>query len=145
MLQAEYNTVFTDPYWEAHIEALYSTASRWHLTGHQHHYLQHDSQIVFELAIWEPGYAKMFAYAEIATVAAFALRVVNHGQVRDNQISWRLRVWCDCYYYALLSPTGMSPALSRMIQAKQDYLSALISQPKLLSVQILVLLDLLTQ
>lgn len=144
-LQAEYNSLFTDPYWETHIQALQSTASRWHLTGHQHHYLQHSIQIVFELAIWEPGYAQVFAYAEIATAAAFASRVVNHGQVRDNQLSRLLRGRCDCCYYSLLSPTGTSPALSRMIQAKQDYLSALISQPELLSMQILVLLDLLTQ
>lgn len=84
MLQGEYNSIFTDPYWEAWSQVLHSTASSWHLTGHHHHYLQHSIQIVFGLAIWEPGYAKVFAYAEIAPVAAFALRVANDGKVRDN-------------------------------------------------------------
>lgn len=87
----------------------------------------------------------MVVYAEIATVAVFALRVVNHGNVRDKQVSQLPKVQRVCFYDARLSPTGTSPALSRMIQAKQDYLSAPISQPKLLSLQILVLLDLLTQ
>jgi len=57
----------------------------------------------FELAIWELGYAIVFARAEIAVVAAFALRVVNHGQVTDNQTSRLLRVRCDCCCCALLT------------------------------------------
>lgn len=126
MLQAEYSCIFTDPSWEIHIQALHSTASRWHLTGQHHQYVQHSIQIVFELAVWEPACVKVFAYAEIATVV---LRVVNHGQVRDRSP--------NCCYYGLLSPSGTSPTLRGMIQAKQDHLSAQISQLKLLSVQIL--------
>lgn len=75
-------------------------------------------------------YAKVFAHTEGTAVAASAPRAANHGQVRDNQI--------------LLSPTGTSPAPSQMIQAQWHYLSTWISEPKLLSMPILVLLDLLT-
>lgn len=58
MLQVEYNSIFSDPYWESHIQALHSPACRQYLTGQHYHYLQYGIQIVLDLTIWEPDMPK---------------------------------------------------------------------------------------
>lgn len=90
MLQAEHNSVFSDPYWESHIQALHSMASRQHLTWPTLPLFatQHSSCAwAANLRAW---YAKAFAYTEI-TVAASAARSET---IRS----------ANCCYHGLLVP-----------------------------------------
>lgn len=90
LLQAEHNSVFSDPYWESHIQALHSMASRQHLTWPTLPLFATQHSSCAWAANLRARYAKAFAYTEI-TVAASAARSET---IRS----------ANCCYHGLLVP-----------------------------------------